>query len=366
MRIFTFRIKGLLAALAILLTPLAAAAQSTAHDEDIDFVLDVLRTDYAGWETKTGAGKEADFERAVALARQRIADNPEARMWALGALLDWFEDDHLTLRSKIVSPANPWAADNARPARNFSPPPGEDFAFRRLSADTVLLRVPTFDIDYLEAFEALLAEHHDEITSTPNLLIDLRGNTGGSDQTYARLMSYLYTRPIYQIGVELRDTQRNLAALQANIDSGDYPAEVQEFVRNLLDRAAASDSEFVPLSQDGFEIVTYPQVYAFPRRVGILTEGAGSSGDQFVIDARFSRKVTLLGAPTAGVIDYSNVITAPAPSGDFDLAWPMTRSMRLPEEPFDSVGVQPDVPFPDGGVEDEIAWAQGWLERQAD
>jgi len=112
--------------------------------------------------------------------------------------------------------------------------------------------------------------------------------------------------------------------------------------------------------------VTYPQVYAFPRRVGILTEGAGSSGDQFVIDARFSRKVTLLGAPTAGVIDYSNVITAPAPSGDFDLAWPMTRSMRLPEEPFDSVGVQPDVPFPDGGVEDEIAWAQGWLERQAD
>ena len=40
--------------------------------------------------------------------------------------------------------------------------------------------------------------------------------------------------------------------------------------------------------------------------------------------------------------------------------------MRLPEEPFDSVGVQPDVSFPDGGVSDEIAWAQAWLERYVD
>ena len=60
-----------------------------------------------------------------------------------------------------------------------------------------------------------------------------------------------------------------------------------------------------------------------------------------------------------------SALAAPAPSGDFALAWPMTRSMRLPEEPFDNVGVQPDVPFPEGGVEDEIAWAQAWLERQA-
>ncbi len=371
MKTIPLGIRVLLCALAILLVPVAAMAQTTAHDDDIDFVLDMLRTDYAGWDTKTADGKEAEFESAVALARQRIAEHPEARMWALAAMLDWFEDDHLSLRSNIVSPPNPWAdEDENGTSRNFTPAPGNEFAFRRLSADTVLVRVPTFHIEYLEEFEALLEKHHDTITSTPNLLIDLRGNNGGSDRMYSRLMSYLYTRPIYQIGVELRDTPRNLAALQANVDDGEYPPEVQEFVQNVLDRAAASDSDFVPLAESGFEIVTYPQVYDYPRRVGILAEGAGSSGDQFAIDARASRKVTLLGGPTAGVIDYSNVLTAPAPSGDFELAWPMTRSMRLPEEPFDNVGVQPDVPFPDGGpdgsVSDEIAWAQAWLERQAD
>ncbi|MGB3796757.1 MAG: S41 family peptidase, partial [Alteraurantiacibacter sp.] len=303
---------------------------------------------------------------AVNLARQRIAEKPESRMWALGALLDWFADQHLSVRSNIVSPANPWADGDAGRARNFTPSPGNEFAFRRLSPDTVLLRVPTFNSDYFDAFEALLEQHHDDITSTPNLLIDLRGNDGGSDLMYSRLMSYLYTRPIYQIGAELRDTPRNLATLKDNVASGEYPAEVHAFVQNLLDLAEASDSDYVPLSNSGFEIVTYPQVYQFPQRVGILAEGAGSSGDQFAIDARASRKVSLLGGPTQGVIDYSNVITAPAPSGDFELAWPMTRSMRLPHEPFDNVGVQPDVPFPDGGVADEIAWAQDWLESQPD
>ena len=361
-----FAIKTLVAAVALLFVPLAAAAQDSDHEEDIAFVLDVLRNDYAGWDTKI-QGREAEFESQVALARQRIADHPEARMWALAALLEWFEDNHLSIRSNIVSPDNPWPDDDDDgPARNYVPLPGNDFAFRRLSPQTVLLRVPHFDIGSMDVFESLLEEHHDTITTTPNLLIDLRGNTGGSDMMYSRLMSYLYTRPIYQIGVELRDSERNLQTLQDNVASGEYPESVHELVTYVIARAQASDSDYVPLSENGFEIRTYPQVYPYPQRVGVLAEGAGSSGDQFAIDARASRKVTLLGGPTAGVIDYSNVIAAPAPSGDFALAWPMTRSMRLPEEPFDNVGVQPDVPFPEGGVEDEIAWAQAWLERQAD
>ncbi|ABC64937.1 S41 family peptidase [Erythrobacter litoralis] len=364
---------GAVAALAFLAVPATVPAyaqdqtssRQVAHEADVDFVLDVLRRDYAGWPTKI-EGREAEFQRQIELAKERIVQNPAARLWAIGLLLEWFEDDHLGIRSNIVSPANPWA-DQGRSGRAFaySPEPGESFAFKRLSDRTVLLRVPSFRTEYAEGFAALLEEHHEAIVSTPNLLIDLRGNEGGSDTMYERLMSYLFTRPIYQIGVELRDTPRNLAALQANVASGVYPDEVRGFVENVLSRAAASDAEWIPLSESAFEIVTYPQSYDLPRRVGILTEGAGSSGDQFVMDARFSRKVTLLGRPTAGVIDYSNVITASAPSGDFDLAWPMTRSMRLPHEPIDTVGVPVDVPYPEG-VTDQIGWAQDWLESRAD
>ncbi|MEB3416159.1 S41 family peptidase [Alteriqipengyuania sp. WL0013] len=359
------------AALAVLLLAFAshASAQDPViapeHEADLAFVLDVLEKDYAGWPTKI-EGREEEFAREVDLARERIAENPAARLWAIGMMLEWFEDDHLGTRSKIVSPANPWA-DQARPGRTFTYTPAlsNEFAVTRLSPDTIMVRMPNFYNENTDAIAALLAEHHDAITSTPNLLIDLRGNNGGRDGAYEPLMAYLYTRPIYSIAPAIRATPRNMATLQANVDAGEYPAEVHAWVKSILDRAAASGEEWVPMLEEGFQIETFPQVYGFPKRVGILTEGAASSGDQFVMDARFSRKVTLLGAPTAGVIDYSNMIEKLAPSGDFELYWPMTRSMRLPEEPFDNVGVPVDVAYPEG-VTDQIEWAKAWLESRPD
>ena len=358
-------LSGLLIALAAVFS-LPAQAQDTDIDADIAFVLDVLRTDYAGWPTKTEGEREAEFDAEVALMRQRIAEDPAARTWAISMLLDWFEDEHLYVRSNIVSPPNPWADERAKGRTyDYRPAPGPDFAVTRLSDETMMVRVPSFHPDYLEEFEGLLEANHDAITSTPNLLIDLRGNSGGADRMYEKLMSYLYTRPIYGIGVEWRKSGRNAATLQEYLADGTYPEEAREIVGDLLARAAASDDDFVRLYEDGISITTYPQVYAFPKRVGILTEGAGSSGDQFAMDARFSRKVTLMGAPSAGVIDYSNVIGARAPSGDFSINWPMTRSMRLPEEPFDNVGVPVDVAYPEG-VTDQIEWAKAWLESRAD
>ena len=356
-----------LAALAFVFSGAVAAQDEDAasHEADLAFILDVLEQDYAGWPTKI-EGREAEFQREVEKTRARIAENAAARMYAYQMLLDWFEDDHLGTRSNIVSPANPWIDEVAAERQyNYAPAPGDDFAVTRLSDDTIIVRAPNFAVENAEKFAALLAEHHDAITSTPNLLVDIRGNTGGGDRTYEPLMAYLYTRPIYGIAPELRATPRNIATLQENVASGDYPPEVHDWVKNILDRAEATEGEWVPMFAEGFLITTFPQVHEFPKRVGVLTEGAGSSGDQFAMDARFSRKVTLLGAPSAGVIDYSNMISTQAPSGDFSIYWPMTRSMRLPHEPFDNVGVPVDVPYPEGTT-DQVAWAQSWLESRND
>ena len=75
--------------------------------------------------------------------------------------------------------------------------------------------------------------------------------------------------------------------------------------------------------------------------------------------------MTTFGKPTAGVIDYSNVVSSKLPSGNFKMSWPITRSLRLPEEPFDNVGVPPDVPFGEE-IADPIGYVQNWLERQVD
>ncbi|HMX40475.1 MAG TPA: S41 family peptidase, partial [Saprospiraceae bacterium] len=73
--------------------------------------------------------------------------------------------------------------------------PGAGFALQRLSPSTLLLRIPTFDHTQRHHLDSLLAAHTDWLSSTPNLLIDLRGNGGGSDISYQHLLPLIYTRP---------------------------------------------------------------------------------------------------------------------------------------------------------------------------
>ena len=243
--------------------------------------------------------------------------------------------------------------------------PPDDFSLTRLSSQTILLRLPNFFGENRARIEELLAENHKVLVSTPNLVIDMRDNNGGSDASYRELMRYLYTRPIYSVGVQFRSTPRNVDLLETNLEEYDLPEDTAAYVRELIANMRSNLGGWTPSAERPLEITTHPEIMAMPKRVGILAEGAGSSGDQFVLDARFSKKVTTFGGNTSGVIDYSNVVSAPLPSGNFELSWPISRSLRLPEEPLDGVGIPADIPF-ETEIDDPIGYVQAWLERQVD
>ena len=459
---------------------------------DYDAMLSILRTDYAGWETKTTGDKGQAFHAMATNARAAIAADPSRFDAMAKELIAWFDDRHLSIRRIAGTPpsvtqTDPWAGydvealrsqgriiddatiaialaepgefvgqwqtfdgnyaltiipDPANPAESVSViresrsrawaegqvkfilRPGTDvtratyfmadhseremavqelaagdvlrltdgetvvyleragtdnaglkdrlfapqeFTLTRLSDETLLLRLPNFFAENRETIEGLLAEYHDQLTSTPNLVIDARYNNGGADGSYSELMRYLYTRPIYSIGVEALASKRNMDLYEALIAKyhDTLGPDTLAYVETLIAKGRANPGTWVSATDHGFSIRTYPEVLPYPKRVGILTENAGSSGDQFVIDSRPSRKVTTFGKPTAGVIDYSNVVSTELPSGNFKMSWPITRSLRLPDEPFDNVGVQPDIAFGDE-VADPIGYVQAWLERQVD
>lgn len=243
--------------------------------------------------------------------------------------------------------------------------PSGQFFLRPLSATTLWLRVPSFRPQYRQVIEELLTKNQALLERTPNLVIDLRLNDGGSDWSYQALMGWLYTRPIYQLGVQWRVSADNARALEAYL-TPDMPADERQVVETLVTRMREAKGEWMSFS-DGrsFDITVYPQVRPSPAHVGILIDGAGSSGEQFVADARSSHKVTLFGREnTAGVLDYSNVLQATLPSGRYVLRYSGTRSLRLPEERFDNVGLAPDVRLGDE-VDDPIGYIQRWLEARS-
>jgi len=260
----------------------------------------------------------------------------------------------------------PAVKDKERIARAYPP---DEFFLRRLSPRTMWLRLPDFNNHNAVTVTKLLQDNAAALGATANLLIDARGNGGGSDFVYAPIIRYLYTRPIYEVGVELRATRDNIALRKAFADGlkgmpGTADALKEFNAQNEL--MAKHVGEYVQPSARPFGINKLDQVLPFPKRVVILIDQAASSGEQFLLAARQSRKVTLVGKRnSAGVLDFANVVNMPGPSGRYALHWATSRSLRLPDDPVDEGGIAPDIRIPEAEA-DPVTYAQRWLERQVD
>lgn len=241
--------------------------------------------------------------------------------------------------------------------------PARRFFLRPLSEHTLWLRLPDFQLEHRVEIESLLVAHEALLRRAPNLLVDLRNNGGGADASYRELLRWICTRPIDSPGVVFRVSPANANAFEALLATRALPRDLAEDVRQLVARMRKTNEEWIGWSDRPPRPRECDAHQPSPRRVGILITRAGSSGEQFVLDARQSDKVTLFGAPTQGVLDYSNQLEAELPSGCCVLRYSSSRSLRLPDHPIDNVGILPDVPV-DEAVGDPVAWVQKWLESR--
>ena len=218
----------------------------------------------------------------------------------------------------------------------------------KLTDSTFYLRITSFEDD--EA-EVTVKKHWSEITSIPNLIIDIRGNGGGQDNFYQVLADLIYTNPYESKGVEWYATENNIKMYENAIKDGRIKngEEGIRWTNALLNEMKKNIGGFVihpMMGQD--ETVKRDTVFHYPKKVGIIIDdGNASSAEQFLLDAKASTKVLLFGnCNTAGVLDYSNAISEKFPSNKYELTFPMTRSRRLPNHPIDNIGISPDVYIP--------------------
>lgn len=258
---------------------------------------------------------------------------------------------------RVSPPAAP--LDVAVAARTF---PWPDVFYVKLSERTAWIRMPSFAPSLLPKLEQIMQEHKAELDSIENLIIDIRDNGGGSDFVYRPLSPLIYSRPIYTVGVAMKCSPDNIATWETVLTDPEIPAGELEELRERIDNMRKHlGGYYVP--EPSFFVEVMPEVKPFPKRVAVLIEDAISSGEQFILEAMQSRKVTLFGkGPSGGVLDFANVGSFPLPSGRFEVGNPTSRSLRLPEFRIDPHGIAPDITIP-ADERDEIEFVQKWLER---
>lgn len=332
---------------------------------DLEAIAPFLLANDAGFQQPVSPETEDRRRAALASAKAQAAtvrDEGEC-LTVLQTYLRAWRPGHLSVHA--MKPDG--ASEMSRAASGPRAP-----AIELLSASTALITIPTFFPAMRSPLAALLEQHRKDLEARPNWIIDVRGNDGGSDMTYAPLLPWLLPDGWIDVSEKVFVTAANIQAEERMCDEfapGD--ADCARFSAETVRRMrSVGNGQWVQQQYESGWRYTPPDVIEphRPQRVAVLMDRrCGSSCDQFLLTVRQSFNVKLVGhSRSAGAVDASNLRPHLLPSGRRRLWYATTLSNRLPGLPVDGIGVSPDVFLPD--AEDrtdpsaDVQRTQRWLE----
>jgi len=213
----------------------------------------------------------------------------------------------------------------------------------KIDEKTLYFRIPSFNGSQRKFIDSLVQSYSSKDGFLENFIIDLRGNGGGQDQSYASLIPIIYTNPIREIGVEFLSTKLNNQSLSEYLeDSNNLDEETRKWINDALPKLNQNLGSFLSLDNKVNEI-NMDSILSKPNNIAILIDkSCGSTTEQFLLAAKQSKKVKLFGTTTVGALDYSNLNFVKSPSNLFELGYCLSKSLRLPGFAIDGVGIQPD------------------------
>ncbi|UKB77495.1 S41 family peptidase [Chryseobacterium sp. MEBOG07] len=219
---------------------------------------------------------------------------------------------------------------------------------KEINKSTLLLRIPSFKGPFKKDIDSVITANQAKIESTENLIIDIRNNGGGSDNSFAKIIPYLYTNPIRSIRTQFYSTKLNnqrMLDFYENYQKYGISADSRDYLKKSYDKLSQNLGQFVSLQEDGsmVEIKKMDKILPYPKNVGIIiNNGNGSTAEEFLLAAKQSKKVKLFGTTTAGVLDISNMYFVTSPCNEFKLGYSLSKSFRIPDMAIDGKGIQPD------------------------
>lgn len=297
---------------------------------DFDFVVKTVEENYSGFPDKVSSVTLNAYRSHTETHRQSFASTRDTRQRG-DILISWlafFSDRHLHLTGMTNE--------------NVSHPTEKSPSAHLWSDDVLVIRIPFFLPEAQTHIEHLISRNQAKLSQVTNLIIDLRGNGGGTDSAYEALLPYVCDGTIEIEGVDVRATEENVMYLRNLANAHDFPEDTRNHIENLATLMLENLNSFVEMTPT--QVVDPGNQIPGPTKVAICIDGkCASSTEQFLIFARQGQRVTMFGENTMGCIDYSNNVTAETPSKSWSLHYPISRSKRVPLRMIDGKGIVPDV-----------------------
>lgn len=237
----------------------------------------------------------------------------------------------------------------------------------KLTPKTTLLKLEKFDYSFVEKIAKLIKGNSQLLEKSENLIIDLRGNGGGTTDAFAPLMPYIMTGKTRSMNVEHLITGFLISGIE-NYSNGlpndeEHKSQKSELKEKIIYYKENLGKFVLNSGQGKVDINNYEPIAKSPKKIVFLVDNkVGSSAEALLLLAKQSQKVKVIGTPTQGVLDYANAYISNYSYNGLPLIIPTYRSLRLPDYPIDNIGIQPDI-YLDTSVSDWIRFAIEYLEN---
>lgn len=239
--------------------------------------------------------------------------------------------------------------------------------WKELESDILYLRLDNFMDE--EAISRLYQECLQKIAETETLIIDVRYNNGGTDSLYFPLLHLGLEEGKGYDTLDLQDDGMEILYTEGNVDrrlkdfeiwlqqeniSPDTVKLLEDFRNNLLQNRGKG---YVRYQDDQDELFPGVKGGHYPEQIFVLSDiYCASSGDNFVKMMKNFKKVTVIGRPTLGILDYSNCCKVDY--DDYFLMFPTSRWLAIDKgKGMTDKGVLPDI---------EVPWTPAYFERDVD
>jgi len=240
---------------------------------------------------------------------------------------------------------------------------------RSVGTSTIVVSVPSHSPEYASSFNALVEKFRERILNAETLIIDIRGDEGGSSWMTNALKQFMVTKSKRSGRTNeqpvVASSPDNIGYFEQMKSQGWVPA-------HLVDRMKANPGKVIPFSDPestdpSQEKPAEDSATPHPRNVAILMDGAVvSAGEAFVLAAKENEKVTLFGEHTGGCIDYQNVTITRlpvCPALGLNLGYPtLAASDKLPVGGINSTGIAPMVSI-GRAIKDPIRFIINYYDR---
>lgn len=331
------------------------------HLEDYDFAVKYIEDNYSGFSFWVTDSTRSDYEEIKSRLRGEVRLGVRSCWDAVAAYTGWFSDFHMTLYVTIdnLTPYTYFhrgSINYAELMEVYDPQP----VACKVTDKTFLIRYPSCDVypdqEWIKNSIKKFKESH-----CKNLILDVRGNGGGSDIMYYPYLHLLYDhRGEFFKTIEFRNTPQNM-----------------EYIRlkgwhQTIQRMAAEHPELEYLTYPKSEIFLKKKDKAVKKAALIIDNSVASSAENLVRDiSRCSNRTAVYGRDnTSGCNDFGNLSDVQLPNCRLWLNVPISRTVGLPENSIDKNGIAPDVridlPLParlTDNIDEWVIWASEQLEK---